>query len=77
VKTCPTCGREHPDDVTTSHHPNNCGCGSTVLHAPDGNNQGPLGCVWMRRFVKHNSTDLRFELFRLMMAYESSSHLAE
>jgi hypothetical protein len=47
MKTCPVCGREDiPDNVTTSHHPNGCPCRSYTLHASDGNNQGPLGCVW-------------------------------
>jgi len=51
MKLCTTCGKAHPDDVTTSHHPNNCSCGSRVLHAPDGNNQGPMGCIWCRVFA--------------------------
>lgn len=46
MKLCPTCGIEHPDHVTTSHHPKGCQCGSVILHAADGNNQGPGGCVW-------------------------------
>lgn len=48
MKLCTTCGLEHPDDVSTSHHPDNCPCGSELLHAPDGNNRGPEGCIWIR-----------------------------
>jgi len=48
MKLCPTCGLEHPDNIRTSHHPDGCTCGSTALHAPNGNNQGPHGCVWMQ-----------------------------
>ena len=44
--TCATCGKGHPRNVTTSHHPDDCACGSKVLHAPDGRNQSQAGCVW-------------------------------
>ena len=35
---CGGCGLQHPDDVTTSHHPKGCTCGSTLCG----------GCIWMR-----------------------------
>ena len=38
MKRCPTCGIEHPDDVTTSHHPPDCTCGSILCG----------GCIWCR-----------------------------
>lgn len=46
MKLCPTCGRSVPDQYSTSHHPNGCPCHLVSLHAPDGNNQGPDGCIW-------------------------------
>lgn len=54
--TCHTCGRIHPRNVTTSHHPNGCQCGSKSLHAPDGDNQSQAGCVWSQTFAQRAAT---------------------
>ena len=43
MKLCPTCGTPHPDDVTTSHHPEGCTCGLALCGGP-----GPAGCIWMK-----------------------------
>jgi hypothetical protein len=43
LKRCPTCGRPHPEDVTTSHHPDGCTCGISLCGGT-----GPQGCIWSR-----------------------------
>lgn len=72
MKFCQQCGRSHPDDVQTSHHPNGCTCHMESLHAPDSNNQGPGGCVWTRVIAKGTKTheEAMLEHMRLVMEYE-------
>jgi len=43
LKRCPTCGTPHPDDVTTSHHPDGCTCGMSICKGTS-----PEGCIWCR-----------------------------
>ncbi len=45
MKNCAVCGKPHPDDVTTSHHPIPC-FPNCSLCRQKGNS--PDGCVWMR-----------------------------
>lgn len=68
MKLCKTCGKAHPDDVSTSHHPNGCTCISHSLHANDGNNQGPGGCIWMRTVMLGQNPEL--EYLRTILEYE-------
>lgn len=67
MKLCPTCGTPHPDDVTTSHHPDGCTCGYSSLCG----GTGPSGCIWMRTVPlaagQHGSTfDLQLEQVKLI-----------
>ena len=43
MPNCATCGRPHPADVTTSHHPDGCKCSSSLCGG-----SGPQGCIWSR-----------------------------
>lgn len=43
MKKCATCGRPHPDDVSTSHHPEGCTCGLSLCGG-----LGPNGCIWLK-----------------------------
>lgn len=67
MKHCQTCGKPHPDDVTTSHHPKGCTCGSTDLHSPDGNNASRDGCIWHRAFTLPGNLHNRRILAELKM----------
>lgn len=55
MKTCATCGTPHPDDVTTSHHPDSCRCGYSLCGGT-----GPKGCIWSR--VIHVPPEVPFHL---------------
>jgi hypothetical protein len=48
---CQTCGTPHPDDVTTSHHPDNCRCGISLCGG-----MGPKGCIWSRMIKRPKGT---------------------
>lgn len=61
MKFCPTCGLEHPDDVQTSHHPDDCTCGSILCGGT-----GVTGCIWTRTTSGDSSGEILLNKFRLI-----------
>ena len=74
MKLCAVCGTPHPDDVTTSHHPDGCTCGLSLCGG-----SAPEGCIWSRTFKLTEAEDrparLRAQLEQSRLIIERSEAL--